>query len=201
MAEARRPTEVHRRRRLKIDSSGTKPLQNVQNARSRRPDPCERLPRHWHHPLGAWGHTRVDAVCPPCICAALRPFCGSWQGSSWCGVVSLEASIRSGNCSCCCCSAGWPAQRLELITAIKAVVLMVKEHTGSTTLTGWQRVAHAARHVCRPTSSLRRLAAGGCRTLPMDRQMMPAKWFCLVVSGIDVRSLGVWVRCGAGARG
>ena len=30
---------------------------------------------------------------------------------------------------------------------------------------------------------------------------MPAKRFCLVVSSIDVRSLGVWVRCGAGARG
>ena len=112
-------------------------------------------------------------------------------------MLSLEASIRSGNCCCCCCSAGRRAQRLELITAIKAVVLKVKEHTGSTTLTGWQRVAHAARHVCRPTSSLRRLTAGGCRTLPMDRQTMPAKWLCLVVSGIDVRSLGVWVRCGA----
>ena len=146
-------------------------------------------------------HTRHRAVCHHAVGARERAHPASAMYPHRCGVVSLEASIRSGNCSCCCCSAGRRAQRLELITAIKAVVLMVKEHTGSTTLTGWQRVAHAARHVCRPTSSLRRLAAGGCRTLPMDRQMMPAKWFCLVVSSIDVRSLGVWVRCGAGARG
>ena len=116
-------------------------------------------------------------------------------------MVSLEASIRSCKCFCCCWSADMPAQRLALITTIMAVVLMVKELTGSTTLTGWRCVAHAAQHGRTPTSVLRRLAAGGCRTLPMDRQMMPAKWFCLVVSSIDVRSLGVWVRCGAGARG
>ena len=157
--------------------------------------------RHRSQPDRCGSHTRHRAVCDPAVGHRLQADPASAMYPHRCGVVSLEASIRSGNCSCCCCSAGWPAQRLELITAIKAVVLMVKEHTGSTTLTGWQRVAHAARHVCRPTSSLRRLAAGGCRTLPMDRQMMPAKWFCLVVSGIDVRSLGVWVRCGAGARG
>ena len=157
--------------------------------------------RHRSQPDRCGSHTRHGAVCCRSVGHRLQADPASAMYPHRCGVVSLEASIRSGNCSCCCCSAGRRAQRLELITAIKAVVLMVKEHTGSTTLTGWQRVAHAARHVCRPTSSLRRLAAGGCRTLPMDRQMMPAKWFCLVVSRIDVRSLGVWVRCGAGARG
>ena len=38
-------------------------------------------------------------------------------------------------------------------------------------------------------------------TLPMDEQKMHANWLCVVVSDIDVRGLGVWVRCGAGARG
>ena len=108
-----------------------------------------------------------------------------------CGVVSLEASIRSGNCSCCCCSAGRRAQRLELITAIKAVVLMVKEHTGSTTLTGWLRVAGNARRGCTPTGVPRRLAAGGRQATPFDRLMARVKWLCLVVSCIDVRVVGV----------
>ena len=108
-----------------------------------------------------------------------------------CGVVPLKASIRSGKCFCCCWSADMPAQRLALITTIMAEVLMVKELTGSTTLTGWRCVAHAAQHGRTPTSVLRRLAAGGCRTLPMDRQMMAAKWLCLVVSRIAVRGLGV----------
>ena len=109
----------------------------------------------------------------------------------WYDVVSLEASIRSGNCFCCCCSAGRRAQRLELITTIKAVVLMVKELICSTTLTGCQCVAHAGQHECRPTSSLRRLAAGSRRTLPMHQKMMHAKWLCVVVSIIDVRGIGV----------
>ena len=57
-----------------------------------------------------------------------------------CGVVPLKASIRSGKCFCCCWSADMPAPRLALITTIMAEVLMVKELTGSTTLTGWHGV-------------------------------------------------------------
>ena len=70
-----------------------------------------------------------------------------------CGVVPFKASIRSGKCFCCCWSADMPAQRLALITTIMAEVLMVKELTGSTTLTGWRCVAHAAQHGRTPTSS------------------------------------------------
>ena len=114
-----------------------------------------------------------------------------------CGVVPFKASIRSGKCFCCCWSADMPAQRLALITTIMAEVLMVKELTGSTTLTEWRCVAHAAQHgrtLQRGNefaSTAAGLAAGGCRTLPMDRQMMAAKWLCLVVSRIAVRGLGV----------
>ena len=94
-------------------------------------------------------------------------------------MVSLEASIRSGNCFCCCCSAGGWAQRLELINTIKAVVLMVKEHTGSTTLTGWQHVAHAARHVCRRQTNQFASTAGGWRL--SDAANGPADDACQVV--------------------
>ena len=46
--------------------------------------------------------------------------------------------------------------------------------------------------------------AGGWQpsdTANAPQKMMHAKCFCVVVSSIDVRGLGVWVRCGAGACG
>ena len=48
----------------------------------------------------------------------------------WYGVVSLEASLRSGNCFSCCWSPSPPAQRLTLITTIMAEVLTVNELAG-----------------------------------------------------------------------
>ena len=123
------------------------------------PDRCGHHTRHravWCRAVGARGRAHAASPCTP----------------FWYGVVSLEASLRSGNCFSCCWSPSPPAQRLTLITTIMAEVLMVKELTGSTTLTGWRCVAHAAQHGRTPTSVLRRLAAGGCQTLPMDRQMM-----------------------------
>ena len=96
-------------------------------------------------------------------------------------MVSLEASIRSGNCSCCCCSADRRAQRLELITAIKAVVLMVKEHTGSTTrLDDFDRLAACgARCSTRVQTNQFASTAGGWRL--SDAANGPADDTCQVV--------------------
>ena len=89
-----------------------------------------------------------------------------------CGVVPFKASIRSGQCFCCCWSADMPAQRLALITTIMAEVLMGQ---GAHRLDDFDRVAVCGArrstwaHTNEATSLLRRLrgwrlvAVGRCQ--------------------------------------